>query len=455
MYLNKHWINPADLGLRLTNDLSMFLTTLADKGIVEEAVNSAIERVLLIVTKMLDILEGSNVLMLDCLAISSYLVTTCKSGTTNGLTDIACSLFAGNLEDVCVPLEFLSQPALVSATVSNTERYLSNNAVFNSTVLREPVMRFISDSVGNNLILMINKWYPIARYMVLTPAIVCSIVAIIASATMATSVIPSFISTILQLRSGVIESFSDKNFPKYREDIIKSTWLMGSMFWGNLIGSILIGLTFGLVVFFSLWQVTSFLAQRLVGLLIGIGFIAAIRELYWQRLQRFMYKGFYRTRPLPANWVSVIDESVNFALTILTVLIRLGKLCTCAVFYAGRIDRPFLASGVGVTPFFIADSYYNYFMADTLAVEAHRHPYIETLGFMYLMKIRHDADFMNRAGVTWRLIFVTALMPWLRKYRVMSMTAEENLPGHDLKFLDERVKYPHDTEKEEIGDIHH
>jgi hypothetical protein len=199
------------------------------------------------------------------------------------------------------------------------------------------------------------------------------------------------------------------------------------MFWGSILGSILLGLTIGVVAFFSLWQLTSCLAQKFVGFLIGSGFIAAIRALYWHRLRRVLYSGFYRARPLPANWVAVMDESVN-SLTIVTGLVRLTKMCLCAVFHVGRIDQPFLASGLGVS----ADSYYNWFMNDVLAVEAQRHPYIETLGFMYLMELRHDTDFISRAGATWRLLLVTALMPWLQKYRVMCKFTEQNLP-EDLK----------------------
>uniref|UniRef100_A0A7S2EIZ5 Uncharacterized protein n=1 Tax=Trieres chinensis TaxID=1514140 RepID=A0A7S2EIZ5_TRICV len=39
---------------------------------------------------------------------------------------------------------------------------------------------------------------------------------------------------------------------------------------------------------------------------------------------------------------------------------------------------------------------------------------------MYLMKIRYGNDFCNRVGYCFRLIFAIALMPWLRKYRVLA-----------------------------------
>jgi hypothetical protein len=45
---------------------------------------------------------------------------------------------------------------------------------------------------------------------------------------------------------------------------------------------------------------------------------------------------------------------------------------------------------------------------------------MEQLGVMYLMKLRYQHHFCNRAGSCWRLIFVYALMPWLHRYRVLA-----------------------------------
>ena len=64
-----------------------------------------------------------------------------------------------------------------------------------------------------------------------------------------------------------------------------------------------------------------------------------------------------------------------------------------------------------------------------LSTEAHRHPYIETLGLMYLMKLRHRERFGSPSGSAWRLLFVAALMPWLKKKRIQDAFAPQVSKG--------------------------
>uniref|UniRef100_A0A7R9Z0D4 Uncharacterized protein n=1 Tax=Pseudictyota dubia TaxID=2749911 RepID=A0A7R9Z0D4_9STRA len=67
----------------------------------------------------------------------------------------------------------------------------------------------------------------------------------------------------------------------------------------------------------------------------------------------------------------------------------------------------------------MADNFPDVFRKDILLHEAHRHPYMEVLGAMYMIKLKHKG-FATRAGNCYRLIFAMALMPWLRKFRVMA-----------------------------------
>jgi len=100
------------------------------------------------------------------------------------------------------------------------------------------------------------------------------------------------------------------------------------------------------------------------------------------------------------------------------------KLIIVVLVYVGRFDRPVLAEGVGELGPLKLDNFPNIFRQDLLAIDAHRHPYIERLGMMYMMKLKHGSKFGNKAGSTWRLLFVFALMPWLRKNRIVGNVVE-------------------------------
>lgn len=59
--------------------------------------------------------------------------------------------------------------------------------------------------------------------------------------------------------------------------------------------------------------------------------------------------------------------------------------------------------------------------------------YLETLGYLYMMQLRHRAGFAKRACSAWRLVFVLSLMPWLHKYR--DLTRPEHFGEEDDEFL--------------------
>jgi len=94
------------------------------------------------------------------------------------------------------------------------------------------------------------------------------------------------------------------------------------------------------------------------------------------------------------------------------------KLLLAAATCIGRIDRPFLAKGIGRVGPLELDNYPIVHTKDLLSHEAHRHPYIELLGVFYMMKLRYGEHFGARAGSAWRLLFVYALFPWLHQYRI-------------------------------------
>lgn len=64
------------------------------------------------------------------------------------------------------------------------------------------------------------------------------------------------------------------------------------------------------------------------------------------------------------------------------------------------------------------------FVKDLLVHEAHRHPYMERLSQIYLMRFRYKKQFVTEACAVWRQIFVQMLFPWMRPHRVL---AEERM----------------------------
>ena len=113
--------------------------------------------------------------------------------------------------------------------------------------------------------------------------------------------------------------------------------------------------------------------------------------------------------------------------------IRMVKLIMISVFYIGRLDTPLFAPGVGHIGPVLLDSHHVQFRKDLLLHEAHRHPYMERLAIIYLLKLRYGDDFCNRAGGQWRLIFVLALMPWLRRYRLHDGPVYDGIEDEDTK----------------------
>lgn len=121
------------------------------------------------------------------------------------------------------------------------------------------------------------------------------------------------------------------------------------------------------------------------------------------------------------------QECSFFALTIGFVAVRMFKLLVISLFYAARLDQELLADGVGEIKEGVKfDRTFSVFLTDLLQREAHHHPFIESLGTMYLMKVLHGPNFATPAGCCWRLLYTAALLPWLKEYRVAARSDENS-----------------------------
>ena len=105
---------------------------------------------------------------------------------------------------------------------------------------------------------------------------------------------------------------------------------------------------------------------------------------------------FYRIQPLYANISYLCFECWSLALTSSYIVVRGVKLILVVIGYIGRYDTPVLNDGVGQIGPLKLDNFPFMFRQDLLAIDSHRHPYIERLGMMVSsVKIRATCKFAN------------------------------------------------------------
>jgi len=234
--------------------------------------------------------------------------------------------------------------------------------------------------------------------------------------------IPSAIHTIMQFRSGVIPSLRDRNFLRYRAGLYNMTYLIGVMFWGLCVTTIVSTFAVALGVFLFMWHISRDYLLTFAAQVVGIVLTLLIKIGVCTVFFKVAYVGFYRKYPAAANIFGFALECWYLALTVAFILTRLIKFLVATGLYVGRIDRPVLAEGLLLD----IDNLPRVFRQNLLSTDAHRHPYIELLGLMYLMKLRHKDKFGTGSGTAWRLLFVIALMPWLKKKRIEDKGDDED-----------------------------
>jgi hypothetical protein len=262
--------------------------------------------------------------------------------------------------------------------------------------------------------------YDLKKWMVLLAILIGLACGLLAAINITLKYVPSSVSTIIKFRSGVIPSLRDKGFVKYRYSQDQVALLFGSIFWGSFYTSVAVAIIIGVVVMLAVWPVTSNYFLAILANLIGLAVTLGLKYLVLLFLRRRYHAAFYRKRPARSNVLNVVLGCWNVALATGYVLARGCLLLLAAALHIGRIDVPFLAPDVKQFGLIDLDAYPTAYRKALLSSEAHRHPWIERLGSMYMMKLRHGDDFAKTSGSVWRLLFVFALMPWLRKYRILA-----------------------------------
>jgi len=246
--------------------------------------------------------------------------------------------------------------------------------------------------------------------------------------------VPSTTRTVLLFRSGGIPSLHDARFWKLRVAVDQASLLFGTLFWGSLYTAILIGL-FSMV--FLAIILNKELAPQVLNIFasfLGLVITVILKILVLMIMRRKYHRGYYRTNPAKANLLGIIIESWNLGLTTQYMIIRCLKLLLAATLFIGRVDVPFLTEDANNLGLLEIDHFPLVFRKDVLTHEAHRHPYLERIGVMYMMKLRHS-NFGNYVGTIWRLLFIFAMTPWLRKYR----STDDNLDVSNFRYAANRL----------------
>jgi hypothetical protein len=160
--------------------------------------------------------------------------------------------------------------------------------------------------------------------------------------------IPSFVSTVLMFRSGVIPSLrSERTFKVYRVAGDTVTMLFGMTLWGAIFSGAIPGLLVGGAVFLMIWEETSEVILGLLGHLFGILTTLIFKILILIFVRRLWVSAFYRRQPGPSNLMYLVLEVWNVALGLGAMAGRAARLFLIIAVSLGRLESPILAEKVG------------------------------------------------------------------------------------------------------------
>ena len=166
----------------------------------------------------------------------------------------------------------------------------------------------------------------------------------------------------------------------------------------------------------------EYLQQGALNLLtwgIGLAITVGLKMLVTTACRSVQYRAYYRIKPASARITSLALECWHIGLAASVLIGRITQFLGASLFWIGRIDVPYLSQDV-VLFGYAFDNVPHHFYQDLLIHEAHRHPYIERLSQMYLMKLHHGDKFVSKAGSVWRQLIILSIFPWMAKYRIFT-----------------------------------
>ena len=239
---------------------------------------------------------SSSLLGLDCTNTSSgasYLIQDfCDQDLATGYFN--CSNVGAAKDSLCL---LVQNPDLVDFDPATVIQLLEDSE-FNTTYMIGVVQSQMENVINESL----NSMYPEEVYMVIVPLYVAVVVGVLSALRLSLLYLPGLTTTILELRTGVIPSLTSTSFEKYRVAPDVVTLLTGSLFWGCLVSSLLLGLLMGFFAFLFVWQGSMYTMMRLCATLLGVTCILAIKILLiFFCCRRRFYKGLYRIKPAASN----------------------------------------------------------------------------------------------------------------------------------------------------------
>lgn len=257
--------------------------------------------------------------------------------------------------------------------------------------------------------------------------------------------IPSSVKTILQFRCGQLRALGDANFQLAREGPDLAYMNTANAIYGTVAAAGLFFFLIGLALFLFVWEFSRGIMLIVIAWGIGLSVTILVKSLLTSLCRKRFFRAFYRVQPGLSNIASLALECWFIGLGGGVLVGRITQFLLASAFWIGRIDEPFLADNISLMGYKFDYVPLNY-IKELLVHEAHRHPYLERLSCMYLMRLRYKTFANSDACGAWRQLFVLTLLPWLLKYRV----SEEQRCIESLKDQDSEREVEADEDKDAV-----